>query len=357
MAVEIFEPQNPRWLEVLQKLRHDVYHRPDYVELDAKRSSAKAEAIAITEGENCLFVPYLLRSCEDVGTRSAHFDIISPYGYPGFLLQAENNSADFANQALEQLKDTLKERGVCTAFFRLHPILSNSFDRHFGSGTFLENGETVSVDLTLSEQELWAHTRKGHQSTINKCKRQNLTARMVSFAEYRDDFMSIYTETMDRVEAKETYYFDTDYFSALLELKDVLHLGIVELDGQIVCASLFFECGGIVQAHLGGTRTEFLKMSPFNLLLHHARLWAKDRGNEFLHLGGGIGGSKEDRLYCFKSGFSRQRHAFRTARFILDRANYDDLVSQRAKALGTTPAELLESQFFPAYRATLVPSQ
>jgi Acetyltransferase (GNAT) domain len=356
MKIEILESHSPRWLEVLQQLRHDVYHLPEYVELEAKRNHTKAEAIIVTENENCLFIPYLLRDCCDILGQTERtqdfFDVLSPYGYPGFLLhEAEDNSTNFANLALEQIKQALQAKGVCAAFFRLHPILSDRFSAFFDQNTLIDNGETVSVDLTLSESELWAHTRKGHQSTINKCKRLNLSARVVPFTDYLDEFMDIYNETMDRVTAKKSYYFNLEYFLDLSKLNDKLHLGIVELDGNIICSSLFFECYGIVQAHLGGTRTEFLKYSPFNLLLHYIRLWAKARGNEFLHLGGGLGGSKEDSLYIFKSGFSRQRHTFRTARFVIDQEKYNYLVNRQAQILSISPAQLLESQFFPSYRA------
>lgn len=356
MNVEILDSHSPRWLEILQQLRYDVYHLPEYVEIEATRSNTKAEAIVVTEGNSCLFIPYLLRNCQDIlgqiQSNEDFFDVISPYGYPGFLLhESEDSLSNFANLALNQIKHTLQEKGICAAFFRLHPILSDRFETSFQSDTFIENGETISIDLTLSESELWAHTRKGHQSTINKCKRLNLVAKMVSFESYIDEFINIYNETMNRVVAKESYYFDRNYFLELLKLKDKLSLGIIELEHQVICASLFFENCGIVQAHLGGTRTEFLKYSPFNLLLHYVRLWAKERGNVFLHLGGGVGGSKEDRLYIFKSGFSRQRHSFRTARFILDKQKYSHLVELRAKSLSVSPEQLLNSQFFPAYRA------
>jgi hypothetical protein len=360
MNVEILDPQHPRWLEVLQNLQHDVYHLPEYFETEARRSNTKPEAIVVTENDNCLFVPYLLRDCRDVVTSAlsgeSFFDVLSPYGYPGFLLNtAASNANDFANFALQKVRDVLKSKGVCTAFFRMHPILSDRFDEFFAPGTFVENGETVSIDLNLSETDLWRHTRRGHQSTINRGKRLELVVRVVTVADHLEEFMSIYNETMDRVTARESYYFGREYFMGLLNLGEHLHLGVVELEQQIICASLFFECDRIVQAHLGGTRNEFLPYSPFNLLLHQMRLWAKERGNEFLHLGGGVGGSKEDRLYIFKSGFSRQRHQFKTARFIIDEEKYQYLVAARAKALGMAPYQLIESGFFPAYRTEPAP--
>ncbi|MEM6612205.1 MAG: GNAT family N-acetyltransferase, partial [Cyanobacteria bacterium P01_C01_bin.72] len=199
--------------------------------------------------------------------------------------------------------------------------------------------------------QIWAKTRRGHQSTINKCMRLGFTARTVSFADYIEEFMAIYEETMDRVQAQDSYYFSRDYFEGLLKLGSKIHLGIIELSDEIVCACLFFESCGIVQAHLGGTKTEFLKQSPFNLLLHHMRLWAKERGNQYLHIGGGVGGNK-DNLYTFKSGFSKQRHEFYTLRSIVDAAKYNELVQLRAKAIAKSAEELAQSPFFPAYRAS-----
>jgi Acetyltransferase (GNAT) domain len=358
MNIEVINSHHPRWLEVLQSLHHDVYHLPQYFEIEAKRSGTTPEAIIVTDRDQCLFVPYLLRDCRDILSPSLggnnFFDVFSPYGYPGFLLSAAAaKSNDFANLALQQVKNVLKSKGVCTAFFRIHPILSDRLIKLFKPGTFIDNGETVSVDLNLSESELWQHTRRGHQSTINKGKRLDLAVRVVPFADHIDEFISIYKETMDRVAASSYYYFGYEYFTELAQLHPQLHLGIVELDQQIICASLFLEHGGIVQAHLGGTRTAFLKYSPFNFLLHHIRLWAKKRGNKFLHLGGGLGGSKEDRLYIFKSGFSRQRHQFRTVRLIINEEKYHQLVEARAKSLAVTPDQLLDSDFFPAYRAEL----
>ena len=356
MNLEIIKPQNNLWFETLQQLRHDVYHLPQYVVLDAKRTETTPEAFLLRDEDKIFLVPYLLRSCRDIIDSDANnedlFDIISPYGYPGILLsEAARNSPDFATLALTEFRNTLQQKEVCSAFLRLHPILDEKFLDIFPANTFIDNGQTVSIDLTLDEGAIWAKTRRGHQSTINKCKRLGLTARRVDFHDYFDEFLDIYEETMDRVKAKDVYYFSHSYFRELLNLGDRIHLGIVESAGEIVCASLFFESCGIVQAHLGGTRTNFLKQSPFNLLLHFMSLWAKARDNEYLHIGGGVGG-KKDNLFTFKSGFSKQRHQFFTLRLVVDETKYSELTISRAKELNKSPEELIESQFFPAYRAS-----
>lgn len=354
MNIVTLDVNHSSWLATLEKIPHDVYHLPDYVALDAKRTETSPEAFLLQEDDKIFFAPYLLRSCSDIAESSSTKvdDIISPYGYPGILMsEAAAEHPEFPDFALQRFFHTLKSRGVCSAFLRLHPILSERFTKVFQSDPLLENGKTVSIDLTLDEGAIWAKTRRGHQSTINKCMRLGFTAKTVPFAEYIDEFITIYEETMNRVKARDSYYFSRDYFEGLLNLGDKVHLGVVELEGEIVCACLFFESCGIVQAHLGGTKTEFLKQSPFNLLLHQMRLWAKERGNQYLHIGGGVGG-KKDNLYTFKSGFSKQRHEFLTLRSIVDREKYNHLLQLRANVLNKSVAELEQSEFFPAYRAS-----
>jgi hypothetical protein len=355
MKSEIIDCQNSLWTEALAHLRHDVYHLPEYLELEAIRNNSTPEAFLIVDEDRIFFVPYLVRSCANIASLGLKnepiFDIISPYGYPSLLLsESAILNPEFISFALAEFDRTLKEKSVCSAFLRLHPILSENLADVFVPETFTVNGETISVDLTLSTGEIWAHTRRGHQSTINKCKREGFTGNIVPFATHIDEFMDVYRETMQRVSAKEFYYFDRHYFEQLAQLKDRVHLCLVELSGQIASACLLYECDRIVQAHLGGTKNQFLPQSPFCFLVDYVRYWAKERGNEYLHLGGGVGSSK-DSVYNFKAGFSRQKHKFLTWRAIVDAEKYDYLVTCRSQALNISQDQLLTSSFFPAYRA------
>jgi hypothetical protein len=76
------------------------------------------------------------------------------------------------------------------------------------------------------------------------------------------------------------------------------------------------------------------------------------RGDEFLHLGGGLGASSDDSLFMFKSGFSPVRHRYDTLRVIADEPAYRRLVEDRARQEGVAPSHLFSSGYFPAYRAS-----
>ncbi|MFQ4136155.1 GNAT family N-acetyltransferase [Nodosilinea sp. PGN35] len=355
MQLDVLTPDSRRWRSLLDHTPHDIYQLPGYLLVEAARTHALPEAIVIEEGNRVLLAPYLLRRCGDAGGDIDALDAVSPYGYPGLLLnEAARGDGAFINRAIALLCWGLQEKGVCSAFFRLHPWLNADFQTAVPGCTVVDHGETVAIDLTLSEAQLWNQTKSGHRNKINRCRRQGWQARLVPCATHLPLFVEIYTETMARVGATGTYFeFDRGYFEGLHQaLGDRLHLCVVEAEGDAAAAGLYSESHGIVQALFGGTRTALLKQSPTTLETDCVRQWAKARGNRVLHLGGGVGAAK-DPLFEFKAGFSPGRWRFQSLRLVSDPARYQTLVEQRAKALGVAPAALTQGQFFPAYRATV----
>jgi hypothetical protein len=357
MDVLHVEVDDPTWCDVLERLPHDFYHLPEYVRLDGEWNHARPMAYLARSGDEELFIPYLLRRCGDLfpeaGVAEKVYDVVSPYGYPGLLLSdAARKSPTFARQAMHRLSESLRDMGVCSGFFRMHPLLGDGLHELFPDGFLTPGGETVAMDLTLNERELWKGIRDGHRSTINKCKRLGFVPRMVPLSEYVECVVEIYRDTMDRVQAKDSYYFGRDYFARLGEMRAQVHCCVVESGGLPAAACVFLECGGIVQAHLGGTRSEFLSKSPFHLLLYHVAVWAKSRGNRYLHIGGGVGASN-DGLLRFKRGFSQLLFPFSTLRLVTDDAKYRELTTRRAQAAHVPVEEFSCREFFPAYRAPL----
>ena len=344
-----------RWREALGRLRHDFYHLPEYSKLESHSHQARPMAFWAGDGDRELFVPYLLRRCDrlfpEAGIAETVCDAVSPYGYPGFLLSdSARESPEFIRAALQRLSESLRELGACSAFFRMNPLLSERFPVLFPEGSLSAASETVAVDLTLDETVIWENIRHGHQWVINKCRKLGYQPRMVSFHEYIGPFMEVYEETMNRVKARDSYYFGRDYFEKLAAMPDSVHCCLVELEGEVSAACVFFECSGIVQAHLGGTRSKFMKQSPFHLVLYHAAGWAKSRGNRLFHLGGGVGGSG-DRLLEFKRGFSELTFSFHTLRLIADAEKYRELTALRAQAANLPADRTFQTEYFPAYRA------
>ncbi|WP_204140179.1 GNAT family N-acetyltransferase [Halomicronema sp. CCY15110] len=359
MQLTFLSPNHPQWSALLRDVPHDIYHLPGYLTLEAQRLNTLPEAALITEGAAAILLPYLLRS--DRGALANDelmpevFDVASPYGYAGFVQNAAaRDRPDFVAAALQTLKQGLQERGVCSAFFRLHPILDADLETGLTEEADCFQGETVSIDLSLTEADLWSQTRRSHRSHIKRARREGLTARIVPWQEALPTFVSVYFETMSRVGAADRYLeFDEAYFAELGQvLGDRLHLCLVEKENAVAAAGLYTEWHGIIQAIFGGTRTAFLKLSPSTLETYSVALWAQTRGCRWLHLGGGVGAG-DDPLFCYKSGFSKQRHRFHTLRLITNTEQYHTLVNRRARALSVTPQTLYATNYFPTYRAAI----
>lgn len=362
MELFCLDASDIQWQELLQDFDHDFYHLPGYVSLEAHRLEGYPEALYVREGEHCFFLPYILRSTAsvlpDYLAEAAPFDIVSPYGYPSFLLSAAAcHSPEFIQAAFQAAIAFWQERRICSAFLRLHPLLLAGLSTESKAALtklgLTDNGETVAIDLSLSTEELEAQTSSKHRNNVRRVIRENFVVRWGSLEQDLAEFVEIYTETMARVNATQSYFFDEAYFRQLaIALKDKLHLCIVEQNGITACASLVTETCGVVQYHLSGSRTEMMKFSPNKLMLTAMRDWAKARGNRWLHLGGGLGGSTTDPLFQFKALFSPLRFSFETIRLVINENQYEQLIHERGKCTGAGPEELLKTGFFPAYRAS-----
>ena len=160
------------------------------------------------------------------------------------------------------------------------------------------------------------------------------------------EFQHLYLATMHRVEAHSSYCYNLEYFEELREAWGAsLHIAsIVSPDGHMAASGLFTELHGIVQYHLSGTEERFMRLGPTKLLLDKVRHWAKERGNNVFHLGGGVSG-EEDSLFAFKAAFSKHRGSFQTSRIITDHQRY-----QQAVAANRKDQLQLDGDYFPAYR-------
>jgi hypothetical protein len=346
MEVQLVGESAPSWRAFLVAVPHDVYHLPSYVAMsaaqEAPQEKAEACAIIVREGDRAMLLPIIVRGIP--GQETAR-DAISPYGYPGPLFQGERNP-EFVARACTAMVARLREERIVSLFVRTHPLLNREMTGLEAVGAVVEHGETVSVDLTATTEEIWRGTRSDHRNQINRAIRAGHRAYIDWDWEHEAAFVEIYTATMNRVGASADYMFGADYVRALrVALGSRLQLCVVDIGGAIAAAGLFTEECGIVQYHLSGTDAAFARDRPTKLMLHFVRGLMKERGNRIMHLGGGLGGA-QDSLFKFKAGFSKQHQPFRTWRVVVESERYASL--SRARRPAADPADA--TGFFPLYR-------
>lgn len=336
---EIVECKSPNWEKIVNSsCLFDFHHSSFYHKIDNDYTSVLLYAGC---EEGFIALPLVLRPINETSL----FDCTSVYGYSGPISNKEN--FDFKDSFIKFFQSELKkfciDRNIVSIFSRLHPLINqNTVLKDLGEVVPLN--KTVVIDLRLSPDDQKKQYRKSNKSEINQLRKKGFIVEESKRREDIDRFIEIYFETMDRVNASPSYYFSKEYFYSFIESKQfVVKLLLAKKDEKIVAGAIFTQTKKIMQYHLAGTDNNYIKDTPMKLILDEARLIGNKLGLEFLHLGGGVGGSDEDALFKFKAGFSDLFCQFSVWKYVVNEVKYLELV----KAKGIVD---VKSNFFPLYR-------
>lgn len=327
---------NSKWSEIIKQADvYDFHHTAYFHKIDTEFPS---KLLYFSDAENFIALPIVIRPIE--GTE--YFDITSVYGYAGPVYRFDK---DYEEKELVAFFQSIfpifcKEQNIVSVFSRLHPLIEQK-NILSELGDIVDLNKTVSIDLTLSADEQRKVFRKSLKSELNQLRRKEIMVKEAVNLEEIDQFIAIYYETMDRVNATPNYYFSKEYFYEFLNNTDFnSKLLIAVKDNKVIAGAIFTLTDKIMQYHLAGTTEDFIKETPMKLILDEARLLGNETSAESLHLGGGVGGSDEDSLFRFKSGFSKDFKQFSVWKYIVNQKVYDDLSETKEK-----------SNFFPLYRS------
>ena len=330
--------EKKEWEKVLKQFdSFDFYHTYDYHNISKKKDEIP-ELLVFKHDECLIALPLLVRKVFD----TEYFDATSVYGYAGPL--AKNINKDFDNTRFHNYLDNyLRSQNIICVFSRMNPYMKHQELVLNKIGAFRTIQNIVNIDLTLSLDEQRSQYRRDTRSRVNKARRLFRVAKANSEEEI-NTFIAIYTETMEKLNADESYFFDRDYFFNFLDCDGFETDILIAIDletGDAAAASMFVKTNDIIQYHLSGTKSEYFKLAPSRLLLDEMRLKGSEQGYSYFNLGGGYQ-SPEDALFAFKSSFSNNLRTWNVWSYIADQEKYDELT----KEVGAP-----ESEFFPKYRA------
>lgn len=336
---KVITSDQKEWSEILNKSSfYDFYHTKSYNLLE---KGGKPILCVATVENDFIAYPLILREIPN----TSYFDCTSVYGYCGPISNLPHTDI---NETLKQyFKDSMMkyflENNIVSCFSRLHPVFENeNILDNFGK--IISLNKTIGIDLTIPVEEQKRKYRKSNKYEINKLKKENYTVEIAKTTQEIDAFIDIYTETMERVNATDNYFFDKNYFHSFLNNPCFdAKLLVAKKDGIVIAGAIFTVTNKVMQYHLAGTTYEYIRKTPMKLILDEARLLGNELNLEYLHLGGGVGGSDDDSLYRFKSGFSDNNFTFKVWQLIVNEALYDKLVND--KNVDKT------SSYFPLYRA------
>lgn len=290
-----------KWDEYVNKLpmnRQDIYFFRGHCQLGGMLEEGEALLFVYEEETNLGIYPFVKKEIKSDLFEETYFDITTPYGYGGPVFQKEDE--EFKSRFEKAFLEYCASENVIAEFVRFHPLLKNEngFKKKM---QVLHNRTTVWINLDQDIETIWMHeVATQNRNVIRKCEKNGLTVELSTDFE---EFKNIYYETMNKVAAEDFYFFDDAYFD-FMKNRDVYRILRVRREDETLAAAIFMGTGEYFHYHLAGSRREFLKYSPNNILLWEAMQYAKKNGFKKMFLGGGLTDSTEDNLFRFKKKFS-----------------------------------------------------
>jgi hypothetical protein len=320
MTIEITDHWN-YILDGFASNEKDIYFGEEYVQL-YESESEKAVCCVVNEGEKTMLFPFLRRAFTFDG--QTLYDFETAYGYGGPIWHNEDD--DFKVVALQLMEETLRQKNYVAGFVRFHPLLTNYMS--FPIGNVIKDRKTIAIDLSLDEKEIWMqeiHTK--NRNVIKKGEKNGLKFIVDNEYRYLSDFIRLYNETMDKLDASDFYYFNQRYYDSFVSHLPNSFLGVVLFEGKVVSAAIFMYEGTFGHYHLSGSDKNYLRLMPNNFMLWHAALELKRRGVTTFHLGGGTTSSEDDSLFCFKNRFSKHLYQFCLGKVVFNNDKYQEICS------------------------------
>lgn len=263
-----------------------------------------------------------------------YYDLISPYGYGGWIIEGEYDSSLF-NEYIEYCQ----ENNIVCEFERFD-LFRTDISKYYGDIKFISHNVVKKVDV--SDEEIFDDMERRARKNIRKALKNELSVLIDENLEYMDKFKEIYYSTMDRNNASDSYYFNEDFFNTLT--RENCKLFHVISDNEIISTELVIYDKLCSYSYLGGTIDEFFNLRPNELLKYEIMKWSHKQGLRYFVLGGGYGG--DDGIFNYKKGLAPHNiYNFYVGSRIFNEEIYNQLCDE--KEVGQ------ESTFFPRYRSVL----
>lgn len=348
--ISLLRIDDNQWDITVKKVEnYDVFYLNDYVKAFQNENVANGEPILIVyEEKNEYAINVMFR--RDIGKidqfknlipEKKYYDLISPYGYGGFLGHISN----YSNMVMEY-SEFCRSHGYISEFFRFE-LFSDYFNYY--SGYVETRTHNVVRDLTMPLDEMWMDFKQSVRKNVKRANKNGLEIIIDENDEYLEDFLTIYYSTMERTEAKQDYFFSKKFFQTVNQMKNnhcYFHVKEPE-NGKIISTELVLYGSENSYSYLGGTIREYFSLRPNDFLKFEIIKWAKDKGLKTFVFGGGYG--SDDGIFQYKSHFAPNGIVdFYIGKQVWNVKKYDELC--RIRGIESHSKSIEKAGFFPEYR-------
>jgi len=340
-----------KWEEIVRSFKeYDVYYLNGYVKafqingdgvpLLFHYISDKNRGICVVMKRDIAELSFCMHSIP----LDTYFDIITPYGYGGWIIEGEISQAEL--QIFSQVYwDFLCRENIIAEFVRYHPLLMNA-NYMRSILPVIDLGTTICMKIADPET-MWNSITGKNRNVIRKAQKNGVQIYHDKSISIFNEFIKIYNETMEHDNADPYYFFGKEFYHSIHnDLYTNYEVFYAVYHDIIIAMAIIIYANDNMHYHLSGSYSEYRMLAPSNLLLYEAACWGSAKGLKSFHLGGGLG-SAEDNLYKFKKAFSNSKKQFSISKRVINEEIYNRIIQLRQKQ---EPDFNTDSSFFPLYR-------
>jgi hypothetical protein len=336
------------WNRVLPAYR-SIFGSHTFMSIAAAHNRYEPQLLVVEDGSGIIAYPYFLRPTNTLEFASGivAFDSMTPE-FTGPVVTGFA-SADLRRSFKAAIEAEVQQHCIVSEFAHLHPWADQDGMLDVSLTTY--DREIVWIDVSLGKDVLWReHFSHACRKNINRSQRENVRVFEAETEDHIREFHRIYLHTMNRNNARSSYYFGLDYFLSIFrKLGSNARFVLAEHDGRIIASVLYLHDAHDVYSYLGGADADSQEARPSNAVIFDTINWARECRKKRFILGGGY--RPDDGIFRFKSSFSRNLVKFYTYRRIHLSETYAELERLWKVRYGDASA----SRHFPPYR--LFPDQ
>lgn len=296
-----------------------------------------------------ILMPGYLKPITIANEKTTFFDFITPYGYTGPIITSEIQESEMID-FWKAVDEWHKKNNVVAEFVRF-----DLFKNKTGySGNVVPTMLNIKGQI-INEETQWTSFDAKVRKNVNKAKREGLCSKIYHL-DIEDinisEFYEIYIKTMERTEAKESFFYTLEQFNFFIKNNNErVAICTIYFEEIPISSELLLVSDNSIYSFLGGTDENYFDKRPNDFLKVAATDWARTAGKENYILGGGYG--FEDGIFKYKKAFfPNDAVSYCTGRKILNQEKYDYFVEKASEFRLSTGLEKLDvndGAFFPLY--------
>ena len=243
-----------------------------------------------------------------------YYELLTPYGYSGYNFKKEIT----LNEFIKIFKEYAIKRNYISEIVRQNPYINLDISMYY---KIISNKNIYAISINSFDDYYNNVLNSKKRNMYMKAIKNNLSFKIEKLekSKHMNDFLNLYSLTMDKLNAKKYYYFNKEYFDEISKI-DNSYLAIVfDKNNIVIGCSIIFIYENFVHYHLSCNNNSMNCITDY-LICNVVKEVAL---NKLFILGGGL--SQSDSLCKFKKSLSNKEFNYKIFKNIINESVYNNI--------------------------------